>query len=214
MLRVPAARQTTSSQTNPGSVGQVFCRMSLPDSHAPSSTTLPADHFVVGTIQRAHGTRGEVKVHVLSDNANRFQPEHQMTVSRAPGRLTVQHARPHKASLLVQFTEITTRTEAEKLRGAWLTVAATEVPELDPGSYWVHDILGCQVTTLNGQVLGCIQQVLATGANDVYEVAPDKSLDRTAPILLPATSDVIRMVDTERRHVVVHLLPGLVEDLP
>lgn len=176
-----------------------------------SGSALPGDHFVVGEIQRAHGTRGEVKVRVLSDNAERFQPESQLAVTCPPFTLTVQHVRAHKGALLVQFAEIATRTEADMLRGAWLSVAESAVPAPDPGSYWIHDIIGCQVNTEEGRPLGHVQQVLSTGANDVYEIKPDAGLGVTPPILLPATSEVIRDVDTTRRIITVRLLPGLIE---
>ncbi len=178
-----------------------------------SRSALPPDHFAVGEIQRAHGIRGEVKVRVLSDNEARFQPAGKLAVTCPPFALTVQHVRTHKGALLIQFAEIATRTEADLLRGAWLSVAESQVASPDPGSYWIHDIIGCQVKTEEGRSLGRIRQVLATGANDVYEVKPDAALEISVPILLPATPDVIRDVDIEQRLITVHLLPGLIEGL-
>ncbi len=183
------------------------------ESQRPTHTVCPDDHFVVGQILRAHGTRGEVRVRILSDNEARFLPDSRLDVSQPPFTLTILQARRHKDSLLVQFSEVTSRTRAETLRGAWLSVSNSKVPELDPGSYWIHDIIGCQVQTEEGRLLGRIRQVLSTGANDVYEVEPAKELGTTVPILVPATTDVIRFVDIGRQIVIVHLLPGLVECL-
>lgn len=170
------------------------------------------DHFVVGRIHGAHGIRGEVKVKVLTENAARFDPGRQLVAARSPFALSVVRTRPHRGTLLVQFAEIASRTDAEALQGAWLSVPASQIEAPAPGSYWVHDIIGARVETEKGQYIGQIRQVLETGANDVYEVVPAPALNMTDTLLLPAISDVIRQVDTARGIVTVHLLPGLVAD--
>lgn len=173
----------------------------------------PADAFVVGQVQKAHGIRGETSVRPLTDNEERFAPGSQLISTQGPPRLSVAAVRAHKGALLVKFEEITTRTEAESLRGAWLSVSEERIPVLDPGTFWIHDIIGSQVFTEQGRHLGRVRHVMQTGANDVFEVEAAPSLKGHGPILLPATAEVIRRVDIEKRTVQVRLLPGLIPDL-
>lgn len=175
---------------------------------------------IVGRVLGAHGLRGEVKIQSLTDNPARFRPGGRMSVQvqGTPRALTVASLRPWRRALLIRFEEISTRTAAEALRHAWLTVPPEQLDDLQPGSYWVHDIIGARVETETGRPVGRVRQVLMTGANDVYEVEPDASLQVTETVLLPATAEVIRAVDVQQGVVKVKLLPGLIgrgeEDIP
>ena len=167
---------------------------------------------IVGQVLGAHGLRGEVKIQSLTDNPARFRPGSRMSVQvrGAPRPLTVASLRPWRRALRVRFIEVSTRTAAEALRHAWLTVPPEQLDDLQPGSYWVHDIIGARVETETGRPVGRVGQVLMTGANDVYEVEPDASLPVTETVLLPATAEVIRQVDVRKGIVKVNLLPGLI----
>ena len=172
----------------------------------------PDDHFVVGRIEKPHGIKGEVGVRVITDNDERFTPRRVLHSTQGPSRLTVASTRRHKQALLVQFAEVRDRTLAESLRGAWLSVPEAEVPPPEPGTWWIHDIVGASVTTDTGLFLGVVTDVAATGANDVWEVHPDPALGLDQPILLPAIREVVLAVDIPGRSVIVHLLPDLLPE--
>ena len=172
-------------------------------------TPCPDDHFVVGRVEKPHGIKGEVGIRVITDNGERFTPRQILHSTRGPSPLTVRAARRHKQTLLVRFVEVRDRTAAESLRGAWLSVPEADVPEPEPGTWWIHDIVGSSVTTDAGLYLGVVTDVAATGANDVWEVRPAPDLGLSQPILLPAIREVVAAVDIPGRAVIVHLLPGL-----
>ena len=84
---------------------------------------------LVGTIGRAHGLRGEVTVHVRTDEPERrFAPGAVLTVGGRPR--TVASARWHSGTLLLALDKVTDRTGAEALRGQelWASVRADEAP--------------------------------------------------------------------------------------
>ncbi len=170
-----------------------------------------AAHVVVGQILTAHGVRGEVKVRSFSDFAERFAVGKQCLVAKAPFTLTITASRPFRDALLVRFDEVPDRTTAESLRGSTLAIPESEMGELAPHSYWQHDIIGLSVETEAGQKLGRVSQVLRTGANDVFEVAPVPALGGDEAFLLPAVAAVIRQVDIPAERLVVRLPPGLLE---
>jgi 16S rRNA processing protein RimM len=182
----------------------------MPENPAPGSET---DRIIVGEVVAPHGIRGELKVRPFSDVAGRFAVGNQCHVSGFPVPFTVISCRTVRESLCLRFAEIKDRTAAESLRGSLLEIPQSQMGPLAPHSYWLHDIIGLEVRTETGQKLGLVSQILRTGANDVYEVAPDSSLGVSSAILLPAISEVIRKIDIEAGLLIVRLMPGLISEM-
>ena len=109
-------------------------------------------------------------------------------------------------SIRVKFVGIADRTQAEGLRGGWLKVPHSERVTLPPDSYFVDDLIGCQIFSTGGEKLGRIRNVLKLPANDVYEVD-----GKNGELLIPAVEDVIKEVDIIRQRVVIEKMPGLLE---
>ena len=166
----------------------------------------PEDRIAVGRITHAHGIHGEVAVLVLSEVKDRFGEGSSMHAE--DGRpLTVESARPHRGRLLVKFREVPDRIVAETLQGQYAFVSASEVPELPEGSFWPHELLGCEVVTETGRLIGRITEVIHGEANDVW-IAREE--DRET--LVPALKDVVLESDLAARRVVVREVPGLTTD--
>lgn len=166
---------------------------------------MPEPTVVVGRVGRAHGVKGEVAVHVLSENPERFADG--AVVYLEDGReLTVESARPHGGRLLVKFREIGDRTAAEALRGRFLVVPESVLPELPEGSWWPHELEGCEVFTEQGRVLGTLTEVLFTPANDVWVVRSGDD-----EVLIPVLKDVLVSVDVAAKRIIVREVPGLTD---
>ena len=71
---------------------------------------------------------------------------------------------------------------------------------------YLHDLMGLQVETTDGQYLGALREVLFTNANDVYVVRGP-----AGEVLLPAIRDVVLQVDLSTRRMVVALPEGLLD---
>jgi len=159
---------------------------------------------VVGRITRPHGVRGELAVQVLSEVPERFADGSALALEN--GRtLTIRSSRPHKDRLLVTFEEVEDRDDAESLRGALLVAPASTSPELPPGSWWDHEIVGCDVTTETGRDLGTVREVIHTTANDVWSAVAQDGTETLVPVL----ADVLADVDVAARRIVVREIPGL-----
>ena len=172
----------------------------------PDRERMTEDRVAVGRVTRAHGVHGEVSVLVLSEVEGRFAPGAALRLDGGRG-LTVSTSRPHRGGLLVRFEDVLDRTAAEELTGAYLFVPAAEVPAAPEGSFWPHQLVGCETLTDGGRSLGRIVEVLRGTANDVW-VARDGDVET----LIPALSDVVVSVDVEDRRVVVREVPGMTFD--
>jgi 16S rRNA processing protein RimM len=158
---------------------------------------------VVGRITRPHGLKGELSVLVLSEVEGRFAEG--AVVYLEDGRaLTVESARRHRSGLLVKFLEVADRTAAEGLARSVLVVPESSSPELPDGSWWDHQLVGCEVVTESGLALGTVREVIHTAANDVWGAVSDDG-----ETLIPALKDVIVAVDTAGKRIVVREVPGL-----
>ncbi|WP_338834675.1 Ribosome maturation factor RimM [Moorella humiferrea] len=163
----------------------------------------------VGKIVAPHGVHGEVKVEPWTDFPERFRPGLKLLLQLGleTRRVTVAGARPHGRHLLLKLEEVNDCNSAEALRGAVLKVEPWEVEPLPEGRYYIFQLLGSRVYSTDGEFLGTLTDVLATGANDVYVVRGNNYKE----ILLPALKDVVLKIDVSRKEIIVALPPGLLD---
>ena len=74
----------------------------------------------------------------------------------------------------------------------------------DKPSYLVKDLVGFEVATEAGEVLGKLNDVLPTGGNDIFVVG-----EGPAEILVPAIKSVVLKIDSDLRRITVDLPKGL-----
>ena len=172
---------------------------------------VPTGCIAVGHIIGVHGLRGEVKVELYTDFPQRFAPGVVLLVGEELAEETIEQVREHKTHLLMKFAGIDGRSAAEGMRNLWLFVDEADAAQLEEGVYWIHDIIGLDVFTEQGESVGRITDVLETGSNDVYVVAAAGDFNRGRDVLLPALDDVILTVDLEQRRMIVHLPDGLLD---
>ena len=175
----------------------------MPDRATPPPRPEPREGFIaVGFVRGPRGVRGELKVAPLTDFPQRFQPG--ATLWAGGVQRTVRRVRVHRDALLVEMDGIDNREQADDLRGSLLEVPEEALPPLASDSYFRFQIEGMEVVDLAGRLLGRIEEVLTTGANDVYVVRGAET-----ELLLPAIDSVVKEVDVHGRRMVVELLPGL-----
>mgnify|MGYP001625340291 CR=1 FL=1 len=83
------------------------------------------------------------------------------------------------------------RNAAELLRGKEIVIPRNEAPEPEEGRYYVADLLGCDIVTEGGKILGKLKDV-RQAATDVYTL-----FDGARDILFPVADGVVLAVDIE-----------------
>jgi len=163
--------------------------------------------LTIGEITAPFSRFGEVKVRPETDFPERFLRLAKVCLRLPSGEARlceVEGARLHKGHILLKLRGFSSINEAETLRNALVQVRPQEAVRLPANEFYIHDLLGCEVVTPEGRVLGPLASVLRSGANDVYVIGQGKE-----EILLPAVKDVVREVDMLRRRIVVTPTPGL-----
>lgn len=164
----------------------------------------------VGVISNTHGIRGEVKVFPTTDDPNRYKKLKKVILQtrREQIELEIQSVKFFKQFVIVKFKDIDNINDIEQYKGLELYVTRENAVKLAPNENFICDLVGCSVIEdKDNKVIGVLEDVLLTGANDVYIVKTDDGKE----ILLPVIKDCILDVDVDKKEIKVHLLPGLLD---
>lgn len=166
------------------------------------------EYLKVGQIINTHGVKGEVKVFPLTDDVKRFSKLKfvYMKVKDEYLKVDIQGVKYFKNFAILKLKDIEDMNSAEKYKNVYLYVDRENSVALEEDTYFVADLIGLKVETMEGEVLGEIVYIFETGSNDVYEVKQENGKN----ILIPAIKDVVKNVDIKNGKVVINLIEGLI----
>ena len=104
----------------------------------------------------------------------------------------------------VHLEGVESREDAERLRGAWISVPLSAATPLPPGRYYAGEVVGARVVSTDGESLGSVTEIMTTGSNDVYVVT-----GRGSELLVPAIADVVESYDADQGVLRIRMIPGL-----
>lgn len=166
-------------------------------------------YFRVGVIANTHGIRGEVKVYPTTDDINRFKKLKKCILDTGKEYidLNVESVKFFKNMVILKFKEYNNINDIECYKGKDILVSRDNAVKLEKGEYYIADILGAKVILEDGSEFGVLEDVMQTGANDVYIV---KTLDNKE-VLLPKIDECVKKLDIENKIVTVHIMKGLLD---
>lgn len=161
----------------------------------------------VGVITATHGLKGEVKVFPTTDDPNRFRrlKEVILDTGKEERVLKIEGVKFFKQMVILKFQGLDDINDVEQLRRGTLYVTRENAVRLKRNEYFIADLIGMRVENEDGSGLGILQDVISTGANDVYDVR----LADGRQLLIPAIRECILEVNVEEGWMRVHLLDGL-----
>jgi 16S rRNA processing protein RimM len=158
-------------------------------------------YFSVGYVLKPQGLKGEVKVKPLTDNLDRFDEISQVLLKEKDGsfkRINVLSRRYMKGWVILLLDGFDNKDLAEQLRGKSLWIPRSMAKQLAKDNYFIADIIGCKVESVEGTPLGVISEVIKTGSNDVFVVDCDGK-----DILVPALKKIVVQVDIDLGRIVI-----------
>ncbi len=178
---------------------------------APSANNMsrmrPGMLIVIGRIAKARGIRGDVHVAPLTDFPERFNDLDRVWLEMPDGSVvqrTVSHSSHNGSTTVLKLDGIDDRTEAETLRGAYISVDSTDLVELETDTYFVFDLEGLDVVGADGVNIGRVERVEQYPANDVLVVGT-----KDGQVMVPAVKNFVIDIDTVKRRITVDLPDGL-----
>lgn len=128
--------------------------------------------ILVGQIGGGFGVRGEVRVTAFTADPLALTAYGPLLRADGTVALTLTSTRPDKNGVVGRAKEITTKEQADALRGLKLHVPRERFPEPDEDEFYLADLLGVQVRDTAGTVMGTVKSVQNFGADDMLEIAP------------------------------------------
>jgi 16S rRNA processing protein RimM len=183
----------------------------MPLSQQQSASTPPEpEYLLLGEILRPHGILGEVKMRVLTAYPERLSELKTVYLSNDPDGTDahehpVEKVRMNQGYALIKMKGIHDRSEADTLRELYVMVKLEDAIPLEDGEFYLYQLIGLTVKTVEGETLGTLTEVLETGANDVYIV----DSPQYGEVLIPVTPETIIETDVDSRIVIVKLPDGL-----
>lgn len=183
-----------------------------------SATARPdanAEFVIVGRVRKAHGIRGELVVEPITDAPEAiFAPGRRVLAGTVRGdvapdkrELHIDRASRFKEGFIVAFREIADRTSAELWRNRYFLLPQGEVPSLEEGEVYVHELVGMHVRQEAGEPLGDVVDVYELPQGLAIDV---RRIDRDATVMLLYEQSVLS-VDRDARTITVTVPEGLLD---
>ncbi|MGG3738671.1 ribosome maturation factor RimM [Aeribacillus pallidus] len=169
-----------------------------------------AKWFNVGKIVNTHGIRGEVRVISRTDfPEERYKKGNTLYIfmpnQSEPIPVIIKSHRTHKSFDLLTFEGYNNINEVEKFKGSLLKISEEQLGELEEGEFYFHEIIGCDVITTDGEVIGQVAEILTPGANDVWVVkGPNRK-----EFYIPYIDDVVKEVNIDEKKITIEPMEGL-----
>jgi 16S rRNA processing protein RimM len=169
--------------------------------------------LVVGRVVKAHGITGEIAVEVRTDDPDtRFAPGTRLRARPSRGgphrEHVIESAREHSGRLLVRLEGVADRSAAEALRGHVFLVDTEDLPPIDdPDEFYDHQLEGLRVVTIDGRLIGSVNEVLHTAAGELLSVTSETG----AEVLVPFVSAIVTEVSLPDQTIEIDPPEGLLE---
>ena len=160
------------------------------------------EFITIGQVLSPWGIKGKLKVEVVTDFPKRFTPSSKIYINRQP--MTIDSADWHKGKAIIKLNTIDSIEAAQRLRGQPLEIHHSQFKPLPEGQYYHFQLIGLEVLTTQGELLGNITEILTAPSNDNYVVSGAKG-----EILIPAIEDIIKSIDLKKGYLLIEPIEGL-----
>jgi 16S rRNA processing protein RimM len=164
---------------------------------------------LVGRLTGCFGIRGYLKLELAGKSPERAKKLRRVFLGRTPADaelFTVGDVKLEGGRVLVLMKDVEDRTGAEALRGKLVFVEPSESVPPPEGGYYIHDLIGCEVRTTGGTVVGRVEDVLETPGQHLWAVRDGEIVRH-----IPAVKDFVVSVDTGKKEIIVDLPDGLLD---
>ena len=168
-----------------------------------------SEMICVGSIAGAYGVRGELRVKsycAVPEDIETYTP---LWSEKRDRQFTLAILRPIKNGFAARITDISTKEEADALRGTDLYALRDQLPSLPDDEFYHTDLMGLEVYDTGGMLLGRVKTVQNHGADDLLELQLAGS---SATTFLPFTKKDVPTVDLSAGRIVADPPDGILPD--
>jgi len=160
------------------------------------------EFITIGEVIAPWGVKGKLKVKVVTDIPQRFAPASKIYINHQP--MTIDSTEWHKGKAIIKLNTIDSFEDAQHLQGQLVEINCGQILPLPEGQYYHFQLIGLEVWTTQGELLGNITHILTSPGNDNYVVCGSKG-----EILIPAIEDVVESINLDEGRMVINAIEGL-----
>ena len=158
-------------------------------------------YIVIGEVVKPQGVRGEIKVKPYTGDPDRYYRLKNVFLEKDGAYTAVQAKceRVRDGFCYLTLEGVSSREEAEGLRGRLLYVDRANAAPLKDGEVFICDLVGCTAYDTKGNVVGTLTDVLQNGPTDVYVFDTPGG-----EMMVPALKAAIPQVDVSAGRIVLN----------
>lgn len=154
------------------------------------------DFLAVGQIINTHGIKGELKIYPLTDDIRRFRKL--KTVIVDGNEMNISWCKLQNDRVIIKLEGIDSIEQGEKLKTKYLEVKREDAVKLPEDTYFIADLVGCEVYDSNEEYVGKVFEIIKTGSNDVYWIKNNKK-----EVLVPAMKEFVTDIDISSKKIII-----------
>jgi 16S rRNA processing protein RimM len=173
------------------------------------SKVSPENLLLMGKVIRPHGLDGRLRVLSYAQSETSFIHAGKVYLTQESGELhehKVISVRPHKNILLLQLENLRSVEDAEKYRGADVSISKEALRHTEDEEYYWYELMGLKVYTDEGTYLGTIRHIFQTKSNDIYVIREGER-----ELLIPAVREVVQAIDLDKERMTISPMEGLLD---
>lgn len=161
--------------------------------------------FRIGQIVNTQGLKGEVRVYPYTDDINRFDELEYFYIDKnLNNKYEVERVRYKGNMVIMKIKDIDSIELAEKLKTKNMYIGREQGRELEEGEFFVSDLIGLDVFTVDGEKVGVLKDVLQHAINDVYVVSSGEK-----EYLIPSIEKFVPTIDLDQNKMIIDPIKGM-----
>ncbi|SES66933.1 16S rRNA processing protein RimM [Natronincola peptidivorans] len=164
-------------------------------------------YLKVGKILNTHGIKGEIKVFSLTDYDERFEELEYVYIEGHKEKFHISNVKYRPKDIIIAFKDHDDINNVEKFKGKYLLIDEGQKRELPEDTYYIVDIIGLDVYTIDHKYLGKVVDVLQAGSNEVYCIKNEAGKE----LMIPAVKEFIPEISLETGKIIVDPIEGMIE---
>ena len=163
--------------------------------------------FRIGQIVNTQGLKGEVRVYPYTDDINRFDELEYFYIDKnLNNKYEVERVRYKGNMVIMKIKDIDSIELAEKLKTKNMYIGREQGRELEEGEFFVSDLIGLDVFTVDGENVGVLKDVLQHAINDVYVVSSGEK-----EYLIPSIEKFVPTIDLDQNKMIIDPIKGMLD---
>ena len=154
----------------------------------------------LGKITGAHGIKGWLKIQSFSSPPENILNYPQWIINNQGEEdfYSIEQGRKQNKKIVVKLENIDDRNTAESLINSKILILRSDLPKLSNENYYWSDLVGLSVLNSEEKVIGKIESLIETGANDVMVIITLKDERILIPFVI---HEIIKEVNVEQNYI-------------